>query len=317
MEVKAMAIKLREQPGIMRLAYAHMAVLLRRHVSVLAPAILSTVALALLATVVYYFPRDPINKFFYGPVSKLPYFTTLAIREGLGHPSQFFRYPNNFIIVRVLFRWGDAAFSSTAGIVLVATMVRMVMRAMEGVETAFGSSLWLAIRRWPGLVVLWAIPYAIVWGANQWINGLIKRGIAANDFTAVVYGVPLLRFVWLTLAFILAVVVLVQTLTLYALPSIIVEGRRVWWALGRGFSLLREMWLPSLGIVSVAVLVLLPGGLLATFYRYMPALRDVPDVSFYSICVDVAAGFFFNVLLYVPATILFVLKRDTEGQEVG
>lgn len=312
-----MAIQLGERLAVARLAYSQAFGVLRRHVSVLTPAVLYTAGLALVAAIVYYFPRDPVYKFFYGPVTKLPYFTTLAVREGLVHPSQFFRYPNNLLITRVLFRWAETAFSATLGIVLMGAMARMVMRATEGVETAFGSSLWLAVRRWPGLFVLWAIPYAAGKGVNQLVSALLERGRETVDFAVYVFGMPVVRFIALALAGIVLVQVAVQALILYALPSVMVEGRRVWWALGRSFSVMRQMPLPSVVIVLVAVLFLLPGGVLATFYRFIPAFEDVPEVPFYSICLDVAGNFFFNVLLYVPATILLILKRDTEEQEVG
>jgi hypothetical protein len=208
---------------------------------------------------------------------------------------QFLHYPMNFLLLPRLFELGKTALDFLPGLVLSATAVALVAQADERQPVKMGDGMKKVLSRYLRLVVIWGITLGIA-------LGLVRLVRYAG------YLWPLREFVvWGEVA----VSVLVQMLLVFALPSVVIENKKVTVSLARSLQLLRRYPLTVLLLVGIPNLLLAP---FLYLQSRIPTLmqRYFPETALCVMAAYVAVIVLADFLITASSALLLLMHREAE-----
>lgn len=262
---------------------------LRHHPVIIVPFLLVAFLEAIALTVSYLAPRPPLSAVLAPPIRALFEFGNTGSGEA------FLHYPFNFLLLPRLLRIGQVVIGATVGVVMTAVATRMIAQASEGAAPSGRIKINLrdSIFRYFTLLVIWGVVFSLGMAVSRGLPRLIP-----GQATIIFY-------------FSLGVAILVETFFVYGVAAIMLENQRAWRAIGRTFSLVKSLFLPTL----ILVLTPLIFPTLFIFIRgRIPLLMEqfFPGITLYVLGLSILVSFLATCILRTSTVILFLVKRDTE-----
>jgi len=158
-------------------------------------------------TVVFLSHSEPIGSLL-GPI----------IRRFWG--DRFLHYPDNFLLLPKLFSYAEMAVITVAGLVITGITIQLIASAREREHSStIVTAFWGTLQRYFGLLFIWlCIFFALRYGARAVLDFLPNR-------------LPL------HFAGLLGVFLMMQMLTAFLFPAIILSGKKYWKSVSEGLGL--------------------------------------------------------------------------------
>jgi hypothetical protein len=159
-------------------------------------------------------------------------------------------YPAFFLALPTIFYWMDMFLAVFVSSLTAGVATELFARGFG--EGGAGSAWMVAIRRYPTLLLLSAIVAALLFGLSQLV-GLVPQDLVLRN--------PLVR--WGARVAMLLLLVLAQSLLVYATAWIVLQGHRLLPAIRDSVRVSLRTFLPTVMIVGVPLLLLFPLGYLS------------------------------------------------------
>jgi hypothetical protein len=259
--------------------------LIRKHPVILVPLVLAGIIDILILTVDFFYPQRPFLSLF-SPV----------IRRIWG--DYFLHYPYNFLLFPKLFSYGKSIAGFVTGVIFTGATVFMIAQAYGNNEPEFLPGLRRGLKRYGRNLTIWALTFLAVFMINRTALYLSERYFSYSSLAP---------------AFTFMSGVAFQMCFVYAIPSVIVENRKVIPALKRNLALIKNN-LPETAIfLFVPYAVLMP-----LLYVDFPGLmnRFSPEAAVYILLLKIILLTAADILIISGVTILLCLDRDIQRNAI-
>lgn len=255
--------------------------ILRKHSALIVPFLISACSYLTALYVLYLAPQRPVY-----------YFLAPPIRKFFG--DRFLHYPYNFLLLPKLFSYAEIIISALIGTVITAWIVGLIADLFLKGKIAFFSHLGKALKRYGALLVTWGISYLLVVLFS-------KAFIALARHVSVVPGSVLVVALFIG-------VVLIQMLFIYVIPLLIIEKRSLLAALKENFTVLKQLLIPTLGVILIPVLFYIP---IVIFKHKLPLLvtKTFPEIVMVALASGIVCSFILEILITMSTTMLFLHLR--------
>lgn len=283
-----MKTKIKEKFGIVGTAWGMTFTTLRSNPRILIPFFVVGLVDAIILTVLYLAPRPPLSAVLAPP-----------IRAFWGE--QFLHYPMNFLLLPNLFKYVHLIATASIGVLMSGLAIGLIQQTNAGHRPLLSQNLINSFKRYLALVSIWAFVFAIVWVIFK-----VPQVVILKSRFSELKGV--VQSVFYTSLFIS---IFVEAVFIYAMPAAIVENRGAYRAIQRAVSVSRSIFLPTFLLVMIPTLFYLP---VMIAKGKLPALmmRFSPDIVLVVLGVGIILSMGVNCIVTSSATVLFLLKKDTE-----
>ncbi len=257
--------------------------LTRLYPVIVVPFIIAAVIDAVVLIVLFLAPRPPLSMVI-APV----------IRAFWGE--QYVHYPFNFFILPELFNYARTALSFFTGVILTAVCMAFIAQSYDGTKPQWGFGIRKAVQRYIRLFIVWGIILAVILVSLKIAGSFVPTGLSgARAF--------LMQFI---------VSIFFQTLFIFAIPSIIIENRKVFPSIGRSLNLCRRHPLASLLIVGVPGLLFIP---LTYVDSRLSVLieRTAPDIVLYTLFGRIIVIGIIDFVVSSSAAVMLLICKEKEN----
>ncbi len=218
----------------------------------------------------------------------------------------YLHYPVNFLLLPKLFKYCSIISGVIVESMMIGVIVGMISQANKGIRPGLRSNLKKSMKKYLTLVGVWLLSLVSI--------TIVFKG---SKFLAAKYQFNNIGFLnrenilYIALGVSLLIGIMIEAMLAYAIPSTIIENKTIWKAVGRSFSMAKDMFLPTF------ILILVP-----TFLSFMveilkwniAKLMDnfFPEVTLYIMGLEIIISLFANCLLITSVTTLFLRKIKRE-----
>lgn len=210
-------------------------------------------------------------------------------------PPEIFHYPQYFISLPSVFSVFDSfILGPTIWVIASASAVYKLGSLDSGEKAHLKDGFSRAVRRYFPLLLLWiielAVVFPIVWLPSKTVTDLYRQSpttqFAANTALQLAAFIP-------------------SALLIYAIPGIMVSGRKLFAAIGDSFKLFFHNILLTYLIISVPGLFRLAFDAVLNNFGSKIVWTMKPELIIAILAMKIAAGIFINLLIYGAATIVY------------
>ena len=265
--------------------------MIAKYPRVLLPFFIKAIFEALALAVFFYSPRPPFSIVFAEPIKNF-------------FGANFLHYPYNFTLLPTLFYYGQILVMLTVGALMYGMAMGMVSQAhSENEEVKISGNFNRAARRYFALVGIWLITFILSLVILKLPPFILKKMMLQTPSAVLLLSIISYTGV--------VVIFVIETLFIYAYPAVIIERKSILGAIGRSFSVVRHVFLPTI------ILVFVPRffEFLYVFVRQkQQGLMNltVPEITLVILGVNIVLTLFTDAFVFLSAANLFILKQETE-----
>ncbi len=231
-------------------------------------------------TVVFLSHSEPVNSLL-GPI----------IRRFWG--DRFLHYPDNFLILPKLFSYAEMAVITVAGLIITGITIQLIASARDREHTStIVTAFWNTLKRYLGMLFIWlCIFFALRYGARAVLDLLPNR-------------LPL------HFAGLLGVFLIMQMLTAFLFPAILLSGKKFWKSISEAVGLALK------NSPRLFLLLLLPVGLSValSYLKTMSPLvsQNNPDMVLVILYCSIVVSTAVDLFITSATAILYLKVRNSK-----
>ena len=267
---------------LLPLIWKKLAETVRRYPAILGPFILVALIDVLILMAAFLAPQRPLSMVM-API----------VRAFWGE--RFLHYPANFLVLPEVFNRIRNIFSFITGVFLAGIAVSMISQAYSDKKPEWWMGIKKSAKKYLRMVIVWGIIFVCVMAVSR-VSVYLMRVTGS-------------RRIGLGLDF--SASVIIQMIFVFAIPSIIIENRKVLFSLFRSVALFKRYPLTTFLIVLIPGLLFIP---FTVLHLRLPVLMDrlVPEVVLYALFLRIFMLSFIDIIITSSAAILLLKHRETE-----
>jgi len=210
----------------------------------------------------------------------------------------FSHYPEMYLLLPSVYQWGKILIGILfEGLFIGMATVFFITRYYDSDKKIAVS---LAFRKWPQLLIMWAIITGVLLLVNMYIPGL---------FGDILYKSP--RRALLFDGFLKLLTVIIYSIFIYAIPAMIVYGENLWGAIRATFRLFAHNPFFSIFLALIPFLLSLP---IVYAIQNVNTIVDKfsPELVFYILIAGIAADFAANYFITGTVTGFLISEREQD-----
>lgn len=210
---------------------------------------------------------------------------------------RFLHYPLNLFLIPRLFDIAHTISTAIIGVLMTGAAVRMLEEVHSGSKPDFGRGLTKSLRAYLKIFVIWLVMFVLVSAIFRLLPLIFrfKHGTASN----LVLGAGFL------------ISILLQALFIYAIPSVIVEEKKIWQAIKRSVSFCLGNFVPTLILVGLPTLIYIP--ILILKGKLSLAMSKVfPEAVLIFSGLGIIISIIMDCLITYSTAVLFLNKRKDD-----
>lgn len=210
---------------------------------------------------------------------------------------QFLHYPANFLVLPKLFDFTKNVFSFIIGIGITGIAANLIYQANENSKPSLWFGLKKTLTKYFRLLIIWTITFLSIL-CVIFLCKLLDPVINSNEFSY------LLQFLSGNI---------MQMLFVFAIPSVIIENKKVFFAIVRSFVLCKKYFLYVLFLILFPVTIILPFIFLETKIPFFIE-KAFPEATLYLIIGKIIATTLVDFIITASAVIVLLKHREIEKE---